>query len=143
MRASGTRWLIALALSASVGAMAVAGCGGSKDKPDPKAGESTAIRTVLHELQKASIAGDGALICNEVFTPKLANSVTRSAKSGSCAKEVRKNLFSPSTRLTVQAVSVADAANGTATVKEANGNTSTVFFVRQSGRWRIRGIQPA
>ena len=43
----------------------------------------------------------------------------------------------------MQAVEVADASNATATVKEASGNTSTVFFVRQSGRWRIRSIPPA
>jgi len=82
-------------------------------------------------------------ICTQIFTPKLANSVTRSAKSGSCAKEVTAKLFSPRTTLTVQDVTVTDPANGTATVKEANGNISTVFFVRQSGRWRIRSVQPA
>ncbi len=44
----------------------------------------------------------------------------------------------------MQAVEVADAANATATDhRGVSGNTSTVFFVRQSGRWRIRSIQPA
>ena len=40
-------------------------------------------------------------------------------------------------------VDVPNAANATATIKEANGNTSTVFLVKQSGRWRIRSVQPA
>jgi hypothetical protein len=38
---------------------------------------------------------------------------------------------------------VADQANATAKVKEASGEMSTVFFVRQSGRWRIRSVQAA
>jgi hypothetical protein len=43
----------------------------------------------------------------------------------------------------VQGVTVADGTDATATVKEASSTTSTVFLVRQSGRWRIRSIQPA
>jgi hypothetical protein len=38
---------------------------------------------------------------------------------------------------------VQNPANATATVKEANGNRSSVFLVKQSGRWRIRSVQPA
>lgn len=119
------------------------GCGGSDDKPDPKAESEASIRTVITQLQEASVAGDGARICTQIFTPKLADSVTKSAKSGSCAKEVRQELFSPKTRIDVQDVNVTDAANATATVKEASGNLSTLFFVRQSGRWRIRSVQAA
>ncbi len=36
-----------------------------------------------------------------------------------------------------------DEANASATVKEANGNVSKVFLVKQSGQWRIRGVAPA
>ena len=134
----------------AVGALALglAGCGGSKSdagtkQKDATAADQAAIKRVLGQLQQASVAGDGKRICTQIFTPKLADSVTNSAKSGSCAKEVKAKLFSPNTRLTVQDVTVTDPANGTATIKEANGNTSTVFFVRQSGRWRIRSVQPA
>ncbi len=125
-------------------ALTFVGCGGSDDKQeDPKVTGEAAVRKVLGQLQQASLAGDGERICTQIFTPKLANSVTRSAKSGSCAREVKAKLFSPQTRLTVQDVNVTDPVNATATVKEANGNTSSVFFVRQSGRWRIRSVQPA
>jgi hypothetical protein len=121
-----------------------AGCGGSDAKQqDTTAADKAAVTEVLGQLQQASVAGDGKRICTQIFTPKLADSVTKSAKSGSCAKEVKAKLFSPKTRLTVQNVVVSDAANATATIKEANDNTSTVFFVRQSGRWRIRSVQPA
>jgi hypothetical protein len=131
-------------------AIALAGCGtGSSD--DKKAASlktttaegSTAVKQVMADLQTASRAGDGKRICTQIFTPKLANSVTGSAKSGSCAREVKKKLFSPTAQITVQNVDVPNPANATATIKEANGNLSTVFLVMQSGRWRIRSVQPA
>jgi hypothetical protein len=133
-----------VALLAVFCALAVGGCGSSDDDaPDQRTGDETAVRSALSDLQAAAVAGDGKRICRELFTPKLADSVTTSSKSGSCATEVRRNLFSPKTRLTVQSVTVTDAANASAKVKEASGETSTVHFVRQSGRWRIRSVQAA
>ena len=127
--------LLGVALTATL-----AGCGGSPVKAQQEA-DSASIHEVLHELQAAGRAGDGDRICRHIFTPKLSDSVTVSSPSGSCATEVRRKLFSPRTRFTIQDVTVTDPANGTATVEEANGNTSNVFFVKQSGRWRIRGVQ--
>ena len=129
-------------------AMVFGGCGGDGGGDGPTAAEKTAadqdaVRQVLSDLQTASRAGDGDRICTQIFTPKLANSVTTSAKSGSCAKEVKAKLFSAKAALAVQNVDVTDPANATATVKEAIGNTSTVFLVKQSGRWRIRSVQAA
>jgi hypothetical protein len=144
---TGRRLLTGVVVSLSVGIVSLAGCGGGSEdaspKSDAKAADETSIRNVLGELQEASKAGEGRRICNEIFTPKLADSVTNSSKSGSCAKEVKRQLFSPTARLTVEAVTVNDPANATATIKEANGNRSTVFFVKQSGRWRIRSVQAA
>ena len=132
---------------------ALAGCGsGSSDsstekKPavDPAntAADNTAVKQVMSDLQTASRAGDGKRICTQIFTPKLANSVTTAAKSGSCAKEVKNKLFSRKAKIAVQNVDVPNAANATAVIKEANGNTSTVFLVKQSGRWRIRSVEAA
>jgi predicted small lipoprotein YifL len=129
---------------------ALAGCGGSGDSQKPAAtaaanatADNTAVKQVMTDLQTASRAGDGKRICTQIFTPKLANSVTASAKSGSCAKEVRKKLFSRKAQIAVQNVDLPNAANATAVIKEANGNTSTVSLVKQSGRWRIRSVGPA
>lgn len=134
----------AVLLAIGLTAIASSGCGGSGDEEkSTRADDEAAVKKVLDQLQRASVSGDGKRICTQIFTPKLADSITRSAKSGSCAKEVKAKLFSPRARLTVQNVNVTDPANATATIKEANGNTSTVFFVRQSGRWRIRSVQPA
>jgi hypothetical protein len=145
------RGLSALTAAAAVtAATALAGCGGASSTAQKPAGDEstkaedrTAVKQTMSDLQTASRAGDGKRICTQVFTPKLADSVTKSARSGSCAKEVKKKLFSRKAQITVQNVDVPNAANATATIKEANGNTSTVFLVKQSGRWRIRSVQPA
>ena len=98
---------------------------------------------VLTDLESASREGDGERICNRIFTPKLANLVTSSSASGSCASEVKAKLFSPGAQIEIESVNVTDESNATAIVKEANRNTSTVFLVRQSGVWRIRSVTPA
>jgi hypothetical protein len=135
------------AAAAVTAATMVGGCGGGssaeKTAADKTAADQNAVRQVLTDLQTASRAGDGKRICTQIFTPKLADSVTTSAKNGSCAKEVKAKLFSAKAALAVQNVDVSDAANASATVKEATGNTSTVFLVKQSGRWRIRSVQAA
>lgn len=109
--------------------------GGSSDEAD--------VRQVLTDLESASREGDGERICNRIFTPKLANLVTSSSASGSCASEVKAKLFSPDAQIEIESVNVTDESNATAIVKEANRNTSTVFLVRQSGVWRIRSVTPA
>jgi hypothetical protein len=105
--------------------------------------DESAVRQVLTDLETASREGDGQRICNQIFTPKLANLVTSSSASGSCATEVKSKLFAADAQIEVQSVNVTDESNATAIVKEANGNTSTVFLVRQSGVWRIRSVTPA
>lgn len=142
--------LTGLTSTAAVAAtVALSGCGGgsSGDKPagdtSSKSDDSTAVKQVMSDLQEASRTGDGKRICAQIFTPKLADSVTESAASGSCAKEVKKKLFSPEAEIAVQNVDVPNPSNATATIKESNGNTSTVFLVKQSGRWRIRSVQAA
>jgi hypothetical protein len=120
---------------------ALGGCGiGGGDDGDS---DRDAVEQVMSDLQTASREGDGERICNQIFTPKLSTSVTKSSASGSCANEVEDKLFSPATEIEVQNIDVPDESNATATVKEANGNTSTVFLVKQSGRWRIRSVTPA
>ena len=148
---NGTRQRFSSLTALAVLTVALAGCGsGSKDtsgdqKTDAanKATDNTAVKQVMTDLQSASRAGDGKRICTQIFTPKLANSVTTSAKSGSCAREVRKNLFSRNAQIAVQNIDLPNAVNATAVIKEANGSTSTVFLVKQSGRWRIRSVAPA
>jgi hypothetical protein len=147
----GTRQRMSGLAALAVLTVALAGCGSSNDGTDKKpavapvntAAESTAVKQVMTDLQTASRAGDGKRICTQIFTPKLSNSVTTAAKSGSCAKEVKNKLFSRKAKIAVQNIDVPNAANASAVIKEANGNTSTIFLVKQSGRWRIRSVGPA
>jgi hypothetical protein len=124
--------LVIAVLAVAVFATRGGGGNGSSDRD--------AVEQVMSDLQTASREGDGERICNQIFTPKLSNSVTKSSESGSCATEVKDKLFSPDTKIEVQNIDVPDDSNATVTVKEANGNTSTVSVVKQSGRWRIRGV---
>ena len=129
-----------LVIAAAVAVVLVARGSGSDDNA---ASDQDAVRQVMTDLQTAARAGDGERICNQIFTPKLSNAITKSSASGSCAAEVKANLFSPQTTIDIENVDVPDESNATVTVKEANGNTSTVFLVKQSGRWRIRSVTPA
>ena len=133
--------LIGILVVAVVAAALLVGRGLGGD--DSSSSDQDAVRQVMTNLQTASREGDGQRICNQIFTPKLSNSVTRSSASGSCAAEVKAKLFSPQTQIEVETVAVTDESNATVVVKEANGNTSTVFLVKQSGLWRIRSVTPA
>jgi ketosteroid isomerase-like protein len=133
--------LVGILLIAVVVAVVLVGRGSGSN--DSASSDQDAVRQVMTDLQAASRGGDGERICNQIFTPKLSNAITRSSASGSCAAEVKANLFSRKTTLDIENVDVPDESNATVTVKEANGNTSTVFLVKQSGRWRIRSVTPA
>jgi hypothetical protein len=133
--------LVGILLIAVVVAVVLVARGSGSD--NNAASNQDAVRQVMTDLQTASRDGDGERICNQIFTPKLSNAITKSSASGSCATEVKANLFSPKTTIDIENVDVPDESNATVTVKEANGNTSTVFLVKQSGRWRIRSVTAA
>jgi hypothetical protein len=138
-RASSRRILF----SGAVGlALAMGGCGGDSKKDDTTT-DTKAVARVMSALDAASRTGDGERICSRLFTSKLARSVSTSSKSGKCAAEVKAKLFAPDAKISVKGIAVADRANATATVEETNGNTSTLFLVKQSGQWRIRSVAPA
>ncbi|HYP47636.1 MAG TPA: hypothetical protein VEQ61_03260 [Thermoleophilaceae bacterium] len=123
-------------------ALAIGGCGGDSGD-DETTTDTKDVARVVSALDTASRAGDGERICRRLFTPKLAESVSNSSKSGKCAAEVKAKLFSPDAKISVKGIAVPDRENATATVKETNGNTSTLFLVKQSGQWRIRSVAPA
>jgi hypothetical protein len=135
-----TRTKTACLLLALAAVVPLSGCfgGGGGDKSD-----RDQIDQVMSDLQSASRDGDGSRICQEIFTPKLAALISTSSKSGNCATEVKAKLFSPEAKIDVESVDVPDSSNATATVKEANGNVSKVYLVKQGGEWRIRSVTPA
>jgi len=100
-----------------------------------------AILGTVDALQSASRRGDGAAICRELFTPRLARSIAAAAKH-SCAAEVRRTLFSPDTSISVQRDVRVTGARATAVIREQNGNVSTLSLRRDGGRWRIDAVTP-
>ena len=122
--------LIGLLVVAVVAAALLVGRGLGGD--DSSSSDQDAVRQVMSDLQTASRDGDGQRICNEIFTPKLSNSVTRSVgRAAAAPAEVKAKLFSPQTQIEVETIAVPDESNATAIVKEANGNVSKVFLVKQ------------
>jgi hypothetical protein len=123
---------------------ALAGCGGSDDKATPPAqtaqpavsASERAILATVDALQTASRKGDGRTICTNLFTPQLVKSVEAAAKR-SCAKEVRKRLFTPDAEISVGRDIKVSGDRGAAVVREQNGNVSTLSMLRLSKQWRI------
>ena len=131
-------------LTPLVAAITMVGCGDDVvDSGPTPTDEENAVRFVLADLQAASRDGDGERICNEIFTPTLADSVTAASKTGSCAKEVEQELFTPQARIVVEDVEITAPGEAIATVTEQNGNTSEVSLLEQGGEWRVNGVQPA
>ena len=136
------RWLSAVSTAFTM-AVAMGGCGGSDDaKRAPAASDDQrAILASIDALQTASRRDDAGRICNELFAPSLAKSIRRASKR-SCETEVRKTLTSPDAQLSVAREIDIKGSHATATIREQNGNTSTIGFVKDGRGWRIERITP-
>jgi ketosteroid isomerase-like protein len=133
------------ALSPAVlAAMTLGACGGGDDKKPQTAvsGDERAILATVDALQTASRRDDAERICTDLFAPSLADSIRRASKH-SCQAEVHDTLTSPDAQLSVARKIAIKGPTATAAVREQNGKTSTVTFVKQGDRWRIARITPA
>jgi hypothetical protein len=120
------------------------GCGGS-DSPKPAPAASDDQRQILatiDALQSASIGNDAAKICREIFAPALAKSI-RDTSNHSCEAEVRDSLTSPDAQFSVARKIDINGSRATTTIREQNGNMSTVGLVKTAGGWRIERVTPA
>ena len=111
----------------------LAGCG--DDDSDSADGEITAV---VSELQVASREGDGARICNDLFTENLAISVKNASKH-ECADEVAQNVASDDAEFKLENLKV-NGNNATAVVVDQRGQRSAVLFQREGDSWRIARI---
>jgi hypothetical protein len=133
-----------MTLAGLLAAAALSGCGGSDDNKQStraSADDQGGILATVDALQTASRAGDGATVCSRVFTASLVRSIERTSKR-SCAKEVKKNLFRRDAAYSLQRNITADGDAGSATIREQNGNVSTLHLVQQAGVWRIDRVTP-
>jgi hypothetical protein len=127
---------VALVVAAGVGA-----CGGSDSgKPAPAvSGDQRGILATIDALQTASRRDDARHICQDLFAPSLAKSI-RDASKRSCEAEVHRTLTTPDAQLSVQRKISITGSHATATIRERNGNTSAVAFVKLGGQWRISRV---
>lgn len=136
--------MLKILVAALTAAAWIAGCGGSdnKEQVPPVSNDQRAVLGTIDALQAASRRGDADKICNEIFTKTLAKSI-RGASKRSCEAEVRATLASPDAQISVGRQIDINGTRARASVREQNGNTSTVFLVKEGDRWRIDRITRA
>jgi hypothetical protein len=136
--------VINVLMTALAAAAMVAGCGGSdaEDEAPVVSSDQRQILSTVDALQTASREGDAARICKEIFTESLARSI-REGSSRSCEQQVRATLASPDAQIAVGRQIEVNGSRATATVREQNGNTSSLLLVKDEGRWRIERITAA
>jgi hypothetical protein len=135
-----------VAALALVMAAAVAGCGGSDDdaeeqEPPQISGDQRGILGTIDSLEAASRSGDADQICEELFTEGLVRSIRR-ASGHSCQAEVSDTLMSPDAQFSVSRNIEVNGPRAKATIREQNGDVSTIRLVKEGGSWRIEGVTP-
>jgi hypothetical protein len=130
-------------------ALALPGCGGGSSDHTAHEAAATAVKTdqraildTIDSLQSAGRRGDGRTICEQLFTPRLAQSVEAAAHR-SCAAEVRGRMGSPDEVISVERDIRIVKGAAAAKISEQNGDVSTVHLVLQAGRWRIDRLLPS
>jgi hypothetical protein len=124
------------ALLLALAGAALLGCG-SDDSPKFE-GEKADVAAVIDNLGEAARDGDGAAICNDLFTSNLRISVARASRQ-SCASEVTEKIVSKDTKFEIEDVSVV-GARATARVKDQKDRTSALLLEKSGDEWRIARI---
>jgi hypothetical protein len=103
-------------------------------------GQKALIASALNLLASDSSSGDGADICQHVFSHSLQQALN---KSGTCATKVDNQLKTiDDFTLTVKSISVS-GSSATAKVQTVDDRTKvieTVTLGREKGSWRIESI---
>lgn len=124
-------------------ALPVAGCGGGDDEPGKNAkrfdGEKREVAQVIDDLVAASQLGEPETICDDIFTPTLAEAIA-SRNQATCSETVEKQLVSEEADMTVTGVKLS-GSNALATVREQNKNVTSLSLSKLDGKWRINAIQ--
>lgn len=125
-------------------AIAAAACGGDeqdRNPPSPVPADQRSILGTIDRLQAASRRGDGAYVCSRVFTEDLVRSIGK-ASGRSCTAEVEANLLSPPATFAVGRDIRVEGGQAVAAVRQQNGSSSKLFFVKRGGDWRIERVEP-
>ena len=125
---------VSLVASALI-ALSLGGCGGA-DRGDSV--DDGKLAGVVDRLGAASRDGDGAGICDELFTENLRISVER-ASGQECAAEVVENVAAGDASYDLQDLTV-DRDQATGVISDQADRRSRVLFQRVEGEWRIARI---
>ena len=125
------------AVTAAVVATVLAGCGDD----DNGSGDQSSVEASIRELTDASKNGDGAKICDQLFTKPLRDTIERSAGKP-CKEEVTEKLFAQDARFDIGQVAIS-GSTATAKVTDQFKKVSLVSLVKQDGKWRIAGVTAA
>ena len=103
-------------------------------------GTEAEVATVVDEFADAGRDGDGAKICEEIFTADLTKNVEQEAGQ-SCPSEVSENLPEDEYELEVNTLQVTEDT-ATAGVTDQDDNRSVLHFTRVDAAWRIARVTP-
>jgi hypothetical protein len=134
--------LITILACVSAAALGAAGCGQSSSTGSAAAShvQDEQIAKVVSRLTEASRSGDGAYICDRLFTANLRVSVQR-ASGRSCASEVQRNVAGR--EASYKLLNVKTTGNSaTAVVADQAKRVSLLVLTRQTDDWRIARITP-
>jgi len=138
MRAAPAKLLITL--GAALCAAAVAGCGSTVSTSGYSGPDKEIAQTIAH-LQSDAQASDQAKLCKEVFSSSV---VARLGGVQACENALKTQLKEiDNLEATVHSVKLT-GTTATATViaiTEGKKHLSTVTLVKESGGWRISGVQ--
>lgn len=120
-------------------ALALSGCtqGATSDTGD-FSGDEGAVAEVVGELSNSATRGEGAVVCEDILSERLAEAVTE--EDSSCISEVEKAFDDADGFIvTVEDVTV-DGVQATAEVSSEQAPddvTRTFSFVKEDDDWRI------
>jgi hypothetical protein len=113
--------------------------GGNKSNADKFSGDKKDVGRVVDELGDAASKGDGARICNDLFTRNLEISVSRAAHRA-CADEVTRNVFEKGAQYDVEDLSLLKSNVANVRVKDQRDRESVLLMFKERGEWRIAKI---
>jgi hypothetical protein len=134
--------LITILACVSAAALGAAGCGQSSSTGSAASthGQDEQVAKVVDRLAEASRSGDGAYICDRLFTANLRVSVQR-ASGRSCASEVQRNVGGRDASYKLLNVKTTGNSSSAVVVDQAK-RVSLLVLTRQSADWRIARIAP-
>ena len=134
-----------LAYLVAVSAAAVAiGCGGDDENVNNNAddyeGTDAEVAGLVDDFANAARDGDGTRVCEEIFSPELADNVEQEAGQ-SCPTEVQANLEEGEYELEIDSLEVeGDAA--TVGVTDQEDRSNVLHIRRIDAAWQIVSVTP-